>query len=261
MNQWRDWIHGEFTKFLNVELEIGIPFTERSSFEELGFNAESEKKMIQFVLRTFNVSIVMETLAAPPKNLSDFYDQLLEELNVLPRPSKNPVYIAGNGIFTPERRVDISEILPGHLFLSGKEGAYSLEALKLRNIKYIINCALEISNAFADEFTYLKIRANDVPTEPIYKYFPDAVKCIEKAKTENCGVLVHCMAGMSRSATVVIAYLMTSENMNLKTAFLHARAKRPIVGPNPGFFGQLMSLELFLYSTQSMNQDEYMALG
>lgn len=61
-------------------------------------------------------------------------------------------------------------------------------------------------------------------------------------------VLVHCMCGVSRSATLVVAYLMRAESMTLQTAFAHVKARRSMIAPNPHFARSLMALELELAS-------------
>ena len=49
------------------------------------------------------------------------------------------------------------------------------------------------------------------------------------------GVLVHCFAGVSRSATCVIAYLMQEKEMSFEQAFSYASKRRPVIFPNMGF--------------------------
>jgi protein-tyrosine phosphatase len=61
--------------------------------------------------------------------------------------------------------------------------------------------------------------------------------------TNSGGVLVHCAAGVSRSTSVVLAYLMTRKGMSLADALQFVRKVRPIVSPNPGFLDQLKVLE------------------
>ena len=68
-------------------------------------------------------------------------------------------------------------------------------------------------------------------------------KLIETARKNNCKVLVHCQAGISRSPTVVIAYLMNKYNMSMNEAYDRVRNKRPIIAPNIIFMSQLMDYE------------------
>jgi len=53
---------------------------------------------------------------------------------------------------------------------------------------------------------------------------------------------VHCMAGRSRSATVVLAYLMTRHGMSLADAYQFLKSKRPGISPNLGYMGLLLML-------------------
>jgi dual specificity phosphatase 12 len=48
-------------------------------------------------------------------------------------------------------------------------------------------------------------------------------------------VLVHCFAGVSRSATIIIAYMMQEHGMNYHSAFKFVKSKRPFINPNEGF--------------------------
>jgi len=57
------------------------------------------------------------------------------------------------------------------------------------------------------------------------------------------GVFVHCQAGVSRSATVVIAYLMKHTLMTMTDAYKYVRGRRPVVSPNLNFMGQLLEFE------------------
>ena len=56
-------------------------------------------------------------------------------------------------------------------------------------------------------------------------------------------VLVHCRAGQSRSATLVIAHLMMFRKWSLLKTYCHVKECRPVIKPNPGFFEHLMALE------------------
>lgn len=67
--------------------------------------------------------------------------------------------------------------------------------------------------------------------------FPDSVK-------ESGGrVLVHCQAGISRSATICLAYLIHAHRVRLNEAFEFVKRRRHVISPNLGFMGQLLQFE------------------
>ena len=62
---------------------------------------------------------------------------------------------------------------------------------------------------------------------------------IHDARTKNENILVHCQQGVSRSASIVIAYLMYSNDITYEESYAHVRCCRPVVSPNTGFIFQL----------------------
>lgn len=71
------------------------------------------------------------------------------------------------------------------------------------------------------------------------------VLCCFAEEVENDGgrVLIHCQAGVSRSSTIAIAYVMVKLSMTMLEAFHFVKSKRPIVAPNFNFMGQLLDFE------------------
>jgi protein-tyrosine phosphatase len=59
-------------------------------------------------------------------------------------------------------------------------------------------------------------------------------------------VLVHCQMGMSRSSSLVIAFLMKEYGMDYHIAKKFAKDRRPIVQPNEGFERELKKFEAYL---------------
>lgn len=88
-------------------------------------------------------------------------------------------------------------------------------------------------------FDYLNIRVYDDEKTDLLKHWDNTFKYINKAKTEGSKVLVHCKMGISRSASVVIAYAMKAFNWNFDKALKHVKAKRSCIKPNTNFLNQL----------------------
>lgn len=91
--------------------------------------------------------------------------------------------------------------------------------------------------------SHLYLPLDDDPREDISKYFDQAAQFIEYHQQRGVPVLVHCMAGMSRSATLLANYLMKKYNISAMTALDLMKKRRPIVRPNSGFIRQLVLQE------------------
>ena len=110
-----------------------------------------------------------------------------------------------------------------------------MAALKQAGITHILQVAAGIKPLFPRDFTYKVINVADVSSSSLIRHFPSAISFIKDGMTRGGGVLVHCFAGVSRSATVVIAYLMQEKNMSFSDAFAFASKRRPVIFPNMGF--------------------------
>jgi protein-tyrosine phosphatase len=110
-------------------------------------------------------------------------------------------------------------------------------------ITHIINVTKNIpfyhENSESIKIEYLRVSVNDSCDQDIKKYFDEANNFIDKVKQQNGKVLVHCQAGISRSPTIVIAYLMNSKNLSLEECYDDVKKIRPIVEPNFLFYSQL----------------------
>ena len=121
------------------------------------------------------------------------------------------------------------------LYLGNVKAASDLRQLKNNGISHILQVAAGIQPFFPNDFKYKVLNVQDQSTQSLIRHFPASIAFIKDAIDKGSGVLVHCYAGVSRSATIVIAYLMQEKNMNFDEAFQFASKRRPLIFPNIGF--------------------------
>ncbi|SCU69015.1 dual specificity protein phosphatase, putative [Trypanosoma equiperdum] len=90
---------------------------------------------------------------------------------------------------------------------------------------------------------HLVISLDDIEEADIRCTFDEAVNFIDMSVEKGEGCLVHCFAGLSRSATTVIAYFMMKRGMRLGDAYQLTKRGRPSIYPNEGFFRQMIELD------------------
>lgn len=83
----------------------------------------------------------------------------------------------------------------------------------------------------------------DSEDQSLLPYLDDLVDFVADAVRAGGKVVVHCVAGVSRSASVVLAYLVREHGMTLREAHDHVIARRPVVNPNMGFWIALVEYE------------------
>lgn len=140
-------------------------------------------------------------------------------------------------------RQQCSAILPNKLYLGASPVAENLEVLKSHGITHVLNAAADIcNNSFPTDFSYLAFYLKDSKVEDISVVFYRSLEWIADAVSAGGRVFVHCGEGVSRSVTIVIAYLMWDFRWSFERAFDFVRDIRPIANPNTGFTFQLLLL-------------------
>jgi len=144
-----------------------------------------------------------------------------------------------------------SQILP-FLYLGDFVVSAHLDILKNINVRKILNITAREPNHFASEkdykIDYLRLPVEDSSESPIDSYFENAFQFIDSAKKENVSILVHCAAGISRSATIAVAYIMKSMDMSVDDALSFVKERRVIARPNDHFMRCLYLFEEKLVS-------------
>ena len=126
-----------------------------------------------------------------------------------------------------------------NLYLGDITGASNKLGLQKEGITHVLTVASNRRPLFPESFVYKVINVHDVPSTNLLAHFNSAFSFINAAVNEGGIVFVHCFAGASRSATIVIAYLMKERGMSLREAYRFVKSKRCFINPNEGFVKQL----------------------
>ncbi|ESO85048.1 hypothetical protein LOTGIDRAFT_54372, partial [Lottia gigantea] len=143
------------------------------------------------------------------------------------------------------------EIFP-HIFLGDSGHASQKDILDKLNIKGVLNVSSQCANHFPNDYEYMTIRVSDNSTADLSSWFEPSFNFIESMIENDCNVLVHCHAGVSRSVTICLAYLMFKSHLSLDLAYEHIRARRSIIDPNLNFMQQLRKYESELLGAHSL---------
>jgi len=134
-----------------------------------------------------------------------------------------------------------SEIVEKQLYLSSYQVASDLETLKRHEITHVVNTAGDVCESkYPDHFQYLTFYLKDINSEDIQLLFYKTIEWINAATSRGGRVLVHCHAGVSRSSTIILSYIMWRFKLSFEQAHDRVRKVRPICNPNTGFTCQLL---------------------
>jgi len=128
-----------------------------------------------------------------------------------------------------------------NIFLGCEEDAKNKDFINSQKISTILSIqSWEIQEKIPG-IHYEFVEAKDNSEQDLKSKFDDICRFLKQ--NENERVLVHCQAGISRSATACLAYLMKEKNMSLDSSFVELKNRREIICPNFSFLGQLKSWE------------------
>jgi dual specificity phosphatase 12 len=131
----------------------------------------------------------------------------------------------------------MDEVVPG-VWIGDLQSALDVKGLKERNIFSILT-AMRGKITIHATFNRYQINIDDSANEDVLVHFLPSISFIQNELDKGRGVLVHCMAGISRSATIIAAYLMYSLKLDPESAVDMIKTVRPIIEPNEGFMEQL----------------------
>lgn len=151
----------------------------------------------------------------------------------------------------------MTEIIDNKLFLGDMFDANNEKELQCKNITCVICVAEDITIKINDpNIKVYKYNLQDTYDCDISLYFDEIGALIDCEKS----VLVNCAAGISRSSTIVISYLMKYHGLKLKEALVGVRDKRNIICPNKRFLKYLFEYEKNIYGKNEFEWDEIVQL-
>eukprot|EP00092_Neocalanus_flemingeri_P000728 GFUD01000772.1.p1 GENE.GFUD01000772.1~~GFUD01000772.1.p1 ORF type:complete len:460 (-),score=42.57 GFUD01000772.1:1194-2573(-) len=136
-----------------------------------------------------------------------------------------------------------SQVTP-FLFLGNMKDASDIEALSRLGIDHVLNVtAVSPAYQMSSKITYKQLHAADNGYQNLKQYFDEAFEFIDAARACGGSVLIHCQAGVSRSPTIAVAYLIKYFPMTMVDAYKFVKSRRSIISPNLNFMGQLLEFE------------------
>ncbi|KAK0161139.1 hypothetical protein PV327_009649 [Microctonus hyperodae] len=136
-----------------------------------------------------------------------------------------------------------SLVLP-FLYIGNGKDAADLKLLRQLNITCVLNVTSQLPGYHEKcGITYRQIPATDSEHQNLRQYFEEAFDFIEAARMRGTSILIHCQAGVSRSATIAVSYIMQHKCLLMIDAYQFVKDARPIISPNLNFMGQLLELE------------------
>ncbi|KAJ9586322.1 hypothetical protein L9F63_020030, partial [Diploptera punctata] len=147
-------------------------------------------------------------------------------------------------VMTPDIDSHPASLVLPFLYLGNQHDAADLNTLRSLGVTRVLNVTSHLPGYHeACGITYKQLPASDSGHQNLKQYFEEAFDFIEEARKTGASVLVHCQAGVSRSATIAIAYIMKHKLLTMVEAYKFVKNARPIISPNLNFMGQLLELE------------------
>ena len=139
------------------------------------------------------------------------------------------------------------------LFLGNEDTARDKAILNKLNVSNILICAEGCESFFKDEYKYKILYIDDAIDENILSWLQEAFEFIDSSEKN---IYIHCVMGISRSPSIVIAYLMYKNKMSYEEAYDFVKNKRNVINPNSGFQEQLKKFEKILKENNYIIPDD-----
>ena len=160
---------------------------------------------------------------------------------------------------TAKDRCVLSEVIPSRLYLTNFKGAAETPALQDLKVTHIASVGDEFEDPAINGLIHWTkaITDDENQGDVMAVILRDGARFIHDAIEGKGCVVVHCAAGISRSATILLGYYVLHGGCSLREAFAHVFACRPCIWPNEGFMAALVDLERAVRGSTSLTTTEY----
>lgn len=142
-----------------------------------------------------------------------------------------------------------------NVYVGNLSSASNREMLKALKITHIVAAAYGVWDMFPDDFVYKKVDIIDSEWETIKPHLEDIATFIyDAAIIQNKRVLIHCVAGVSRSAAIAAAYLILRHGFDSNKALEEIAKGRKIIDPNKTFRYELSQLKPAKYNSKEKEE-------
>ncbi|XP_063377839.1 probable dual specificity protein phosphatase DDB_G0283417 [Cydia fagiglandana] len=142
------------------------------------------------------------------------------------------------GFVVDNKPDNIPVLVTEHLYIGSQDCTVD-DVLKQYDIKNVLSVGINAEVNVGHKF----VQCLDLPETDVKQMLTECLPFIHDSVCRGENVLVHCNAGVSRTSTVAIAYLMQYKGMEFEEAYRLVKEKRPAIRPNDGFKRQLQAMK------------------
>ncbi|CCD68974.1 Tyrosine-protein phosphatase vhp-1 [Caenorhabditis elegans] len=149
-------------------------------------------------------------------------------------------------------------LITPNIYLGSQIDSLDETMLDALDISVVINLSMTCpkSVCIKEDKNFMRIPVNDSYQEKLSPYFPMAYEFLEKCRRAGKKCLIHCLAGISRSPTLAISYIMRYMKMGSDDAYRYVKERRPSISPNFNFMGQLLEYENVLIKDHVLDYNQ-----
>ena len=130
-------------------------------------------------------------------------------------------------------------LIKDNIYIGNIYDAYDIETLNKLKINNVISAVIGFDNIYDNNINHLPLTLIDNESQNIIHYFEISNHFIDNIVKKNEPLLIHCIAGRSRSVTLLLAYFIYKYKYTVDEAIKLVKDKRNIIEPNPNFIRQL----------------------